>query len=203
MTQCNSMNSVLGLSVLAILIFAGFQLSKSSAKENFTYDQIALNAKNYTFIPSQDCKGCLPKARPDMSSLTCSSNNLPKELRGMTPDQIKREVDLHYRKPMEMVPVKDLLPETDISGLNYGTDPAEDFANKFVWHRTTHARLKRRNWETGSAMIRGDLIIDPGQKIGWFSHTNDYRDLTPSWAAKNYCGLVDSEDLSYNMNIVH
>jgi hypothetical protein len=203
MTQCNSMNSILGLAVLAILIFAGFQLSKSSAKENFTYDQIALNAKNYTFIPSQDCKGCLPKARPDMSSLTCSSNNLPKELRGMTPDQIKREVDLHYRKPMEMVPVKDLLPETDISGLNYGTDPAEDFANKFVWHRTTHARLKRRNWETGAAMIRGDLIIEPGHH-SWFNSTLGLSDITPSFISKQYaCPLIDVEDLSYNMHKIH
>jgi hypothetical protein len=98
-----------------------------------------------------------------------------------------------------MLEVADLLPETDISGLSFATDPSDDFANKFVWHRTTNARVKRRNWETGAAMIRGDLIIDPG-KQSWFQHDNDFRDLTPGFIPKNYCGEIDVEDLSYNMN---
>ena len=116
--------------------------------------------------------------------------------------QIKNEIDLHYRKPREMLNPKDLLPETDVSGLSFGTDPAEDYANKFVWHRTTHARLKRRNWEGGAAMIRGDLIIDPGEQ-SWFQHDNDYRDLTPGFIPKQYCGEVDVEDLTYNMHKMH
>src|SRR5690606_5437210 len=121
-----------------------------------------LNAKNYTFIPVKNCNGCLPAARPDFVSMTCgSAPNNASALQGMSKDQVKNQIDMHYRKPMEMLEVKDLLPETDVSGLSFGVDPSEDFANKFVWHRTTHARVKRRNWETGSAMIRGDLIIDP------------------------------------------
>jgi hypothetical protein len=203
MTQCSS-NGLIAIAVIGALVLLSYHLcSKKSQKENFTYDQLALNAKNYTFIPTQDCKGCLPKARPDMASLTCNQSNLPKELRGMTQDQIKAEIDLHYRKPMEMVPAKDLLPETDISGLSYGVDPAEDFANKFVWHRTTHARLKRRNWEGGSSMIRGDLIIDPGENNGWFFSAKDFRDLTPGFIPKMYCSQIDVEDLSYNMSKIH
>jgi hypothetical protein len=176
--------------------------SKSSSQENFTYDQLALNAKNYTFIPSKNCQGCLPQSRPDFASMTCNASDIPEALRGMSKEQIQQEIDLHYRKPMEMVDTKDLLPETDVSGLSFGTDPSEDYANKFVWHRTTHARLKRRNWETGAAMIRGDLIIDPGNQ-SWFQHDNDYRDLTPGFIPKQYCGEVDVEDLTYNMHKVH
>ena len=190
------------VAVLAIIAGSYLMCDKSKKRENFTYDQILLNAKNYTFIPSQNCSGCLPKARPNMASLTCNQSNLPKELQGMTADQIKSEIDLHYRKPMELVPAQDLLQETNLSGLNYGTDPAEDFANKFVWHRTTHARLKRRNWEGGDSMIRGDLIIDPGHQ-SWFQHTNDFRDLTPGFIPKQFCGQIDVEDLSYNMNKIH
>lgn len=171
-------------------------------REDFTYDQLALNAKNYTFIPSRNCQGCLPQSRPDFASMTCNTSNVPEALQGMTKEQIQQEIDLHYRKPMEMVDTKDLLPETDISGLSFGTDPGEDYANKFIWHRTTHARLKRRNWETGAAMIRGDLIIDPGNQ-SWFQHDNDYRDLTPGFIPKQYCGEVDVEDLTYNMAKVH
>jgi len=173
----------------------------STAVEPFTYDQVALNAKNYTFIPSRNCSGCLPQSRPDFASITCNPKGTIEGLDGMN-RQVKDEADLHYRKPMEMVETKDLLPDTDISGLSFGVDPAEDFANKFVWHRTTFARLKRRNWETGAAMIRGDLIIDPG-KQSWFQHDNDYRDLTPGFIPKQYCGEVDVEDLTYNMHKVH
>jgi hypothetical protein len=121
---------------------------------------------------------------------------------GMSKDDIKCEIDLHYRKPMEMVETKDLLPETDLSGLSFGVDPAEDFANKFVWNRTTFARVKRRNWETGAAMIRGDLIIDPG-KQSWFQHDNDYRGPDPGLYSKNVLWEIDVEDLSYNMNKIH
>lgn len=199
--KCNT-NILLGLAIVVALVVAGYSFCGNKKKENFTYDQQLLNAKNYTFIPSEDCQGCLPQARPNMSSLTCNPSNLPKELQGMSPEQIKAEIDLHYRKPMELVPAKDLLPETDLSGLSYGTDPAEDFANKFVWHRTTHARLKRRNWETGAAMIRGDLIIDPGHQ-SWFQHDNDFRDLTPGFIPKQYCGQIDVEDLTYNMHKIH
>jgi hypothetical protein len=175
---------------------------KKKQRENFTYDQVALNAKNYTFIPSRNCQGCLPQSRPDFTNMTCNASGVREGLEGMTKEQIQQEVDLHYRKPMEMVDTKDLLPDTDISGLSFGVDPAEDFANKFVWHRTTFARLKRRNWETGAAMIRGDLIIDPG-KQSWFQHDNDYRDLTPGFIPKQYCGQIDVEDLSYNMHKIH
>jgi len=175
---------------------------KPKAREEFTYDQIALNAKNYTFIPQEECHNCLPQARPDFVSMTCSSNNKPSPLNGMSEEEIKAEVDLHYRKPMEMLDTKDLLPEPDMSGLNYGVDPGTDFANKTVWHRTTNARLKRRNWESGAAMIRGDLIIDPGQQ-SWFQHDSDYRDLTPGFIPKQYCGEVDVEDLTYNMHKIH
>lgn len=174
----------------------------SSKREKFTYDQVALNAKNYTFIPTKNCNGCLPQARPDFTSMTCGSNNKPGPLAGMSEEQIKAEIDLHYKKPMEMLEVKDLLPEPNLSGMNFGVDPGEDFANKTVWHRTTHARLKRRNWEAGAAMIRGDLIIDPGQQ-SWFQHDNDYRDLTPGYIPKMYCGEIDVEDLSYNMHKFH
>jgi hypothetical protein len=167
-------------------------------RENFTYDQIALNAKNYTFIPSRNCQGCLPAARPDFNSMTCNSGVGAGPLQGMSKEQIEQEIDLHYRKPMEMLEVKDLLPETDVSGLSFGVDPSDDFANKFIWHRTTHARVKRRNWETGSAMIRGDNIIDPGQQ-SWFQHDKDYRDLTEGFIPKMYSGQIDVADLTYNM----
>lgn len=195
--------AVVGLLVVAALLVAGYKMyNKENKRENFTYDQLLLNAKNYTFIPSEDCKSCLPQARPNMASLTCNKSNLPRELQGMSPEKIQSEIDLHYRKPMEMVPTKDLLPDTDLSGLSYGTDPAEDFANKFVWHRTTHARLKRRNWETGAAMIRGDLIIDPGHH-SWFQTDLDMRDLTPGFIPKQYCGQIDVEDLTYNQSKIH
>jgi len=205
---------LIGLAIVAVLFVAYCYYNKSSVKgakksdsaepkrENFTYDQLALNAKNYTFIPSRNCQGCLPQSRPDFASMTCNASGVPAALQGMSKEQIQQEIDLHYRKPMEMVDTKDLLPETDISGLSFGTDPSEDFANQFVWNRTTHARLKRRNWETGAAMIRGDLIIDPGNQ-SWFQHDNDYRDLTPGFIPKQYCGEVDVEDLSYNMNLNH
>lgn len=195
-----------GLVVAILLAYVYYNRSSSASqkpRENFTYDQIALNAKNYTFIPSKNCQGCLPASRPDFASMTCNPSGGAREpLQGMSKDQIQAEIDLHYRKPMQMVDTKDLLPEADISGLAFGVDPSEDFANQFIWHRTTHARLKRRNWETGSAMIRGDLIIDPG-KQSWFQHDNDYRDLTPGFIPKQYCGQVDVEDLSYSMNKVH
>ena len=177
--------------------------NSSSAQEDFTYDQIALNAKNYTFVPSRNCSDCLPKARPDFASMTCNPTGQSGALKGMSKQQIQDEIDLHYRKPMEMLDTKDLLPEEDISGLSFGTDPGEDFANQFVWHRTTTARVKRRNWETGSAMIRGDLIIDPNTGGGWFQHDNDYRDLTPGFIPKQYIGEVDVEDLTYNMHKIH
>lgn len=195
------------LAVLAVAFVGYFCWYKNrnnanKQTENFTYDQIALNAKNYTFIPSKNCQGCLPEARPNFAQMTCNESNLPKELEGMSADQIKSEIDLHYRKPMEMVDTKDLLPETDISGLSYGVDPAEDFANKFVWHRTTFANLKRKNWETGAAMIRGDLIISPVNQ-GWFNTDMDYRDLTQGFIPKQYCGQIDVNDLSYNMYKIH
>jgi hypothetical protein len=203
----NNYYLLIGLAIIAVLSIGYFYYSSPKPKQNgqkeeFTYDQIALNAKNYTFIPTKDCQGCLPQARPDFASMTCNTNQVPDVLKGMTQQQIKDEIDLHYRKPMEMLEVKDLLPESELSGLSFGTDPAEDFANKFVWHRTTHARLKRRNWETGAAMIRGDLIIDPG-KQSWFQHDNDYRDLTPGFIPKSYCGEIDVEDLTYNMHKIH
>lgn len=205
---------LIGLAVVVVLFVAYMYFNKgsnsagsekkasSAKKENFTYDQLALNAKNYTFIPSRNCQGCLPQSRPDFASMTCNASGLPAELQGMSKEQIQQEIDLHYRKPMEMLDTKDLLPETDISGLSFGVDPSEDFANQFIWNRTTHARLKRRNWETGAAMIRGDLIIDPG-KQSWFQHDNDYRDLTPGFIPKQYCGEIDVEDLSYNMMLNH
>lgn len=198
-----------GLVVVLLLVGAYYYYYKkddvekadSAAHEGFTYDQLALNAKNYTFIPRRDCQTCL-EARPDFASMTCSRSDVPDALKGMSDEEIQREIDLHYRKPMEMVETKDLLPEQDISGLSFGTDPGEDFANKFVWHRTTTARLKRRNWESGAAMIRGDLIVDPGNQ-SWFQHTNDYRDLTPGFIPKQYCGEIDVEDLTYNMHKIH
>ena len=196
---------LIGLGVV-LALFIGYCLYTNmygKKTENFTYDQIVLNAKNYTFVPAKNCSGCLPQARPDFSSMTCNSGgDLPDPLKGMTKEQIEQEIDLHYRKPMEMLDTKDLLPETDISGLSFGTDPSEDYANAFVWHRTTHARIKRRNWESGAAMIRGDLIIDPGHQ-SWFQHDNDYRDLTPGFIPKQYCGEIDVEDLSYNMAKTH
>ena len=208
----DNQNLLIGLAVVVVLFVAycwwcrkddsSVKKKNTKKRENFTYDQLALNAKNYTFIPSRNCQGCLPQARPDFASMTCNTSNVPEALQGMTKEQIQQEIDLHYRKPMEMVDTKDLLPETDISGLSFGVDPGEDFANQFIWHRTTHARLKRRNWETGAAMIRGDLIIDPG-KQSWFQHDNDYRDLTPGFIPKQYCGEVDVEDLTYNMSKVH
>ncbi len=207
----NQNKLLIGLAVIVILFIAYCWWCKKDQKsndkkkkkrENFTYDQLALNAKNYTFIPSRNCQGCLPSSRPDFASMTCESAGIAEPLQGMSKKQIQDEIDLHYRKPMEIVDTKDLLPETDISGLSFGTDPSEDYANKFVWHRTTHARLKRRNWETGAAMIRGDLIIDPG-KQSWFQHDNDYRDLTPGFIPKQYCGEIDVEDLTYNMAKVH
>lgn len=191
---------IIGIAIIVVLAFGYYYYTRPERKtEKFTYDQIALNAKNYTFIPSKQCQGCLPPARPDFAAMTCNDSNLPKELLGMSKDEIKSEIDLHYRKPMEMVETKDLLPETDLSGLSFGVDPAEDFANKFVWNRTTYARVKRRNWETGSAMIRGDLIIDPG-KQSWFQHDKDYRDLTEGFIPKQYCGEIDVADLNYNMS---
>lgn len=196
---------LIGVAIVIVLGFAYYYYCYNKGKskrEAFTYDAIALNAKNYTFIPSKNCNGCNPPARPDFAAMTCNDSNLPKELMGMSKDEIKSEIDLYYRKPMEMVDTKDLLPETDLSGLSYGVDPAEDFANKFVWNRTTFARVKRKNWECGAAMIRGDLIIDPG-KQSWFQHDNDYRDLTPGFIPKQYCGEIDVEDLSYNMNQYH
>jgi len=211
----DNQNLLIGLAVVIVLFVAYCYYNKNSCmcgnsqkspspsrKENFTYDQVALNAKNYTFIPSRNCQGCLPQSRPDFASMTCNSSGLPSALQGMSKQQIQDEIDLHYRKPMEMLDTKDLLPETDISGLSFGVDPSEDFANQFVWNRTTHARLKRRNWETGAAMIRGDLIIDPGHQ-SWFQHDNDYRDLTPGFIPKQYCGEIDVEDLSYNMGQNH
>ncbi len=208
----DNQNLLIGLAVVVVLFIAycwwcrkddnSEKKKKTKKRENFTYDQLALNAKNYTFIPSRNCQGCLPQSRPDFASMTCNTSNVPDALQGMTKEQIQQEIDLHYRKPMEMLDTKDLLPETDISGLSFGVDPGEDFANQFIWHRTTHARLKRRNWETGAAMIRGDLIIDPG-KQSWFQHDNDYRDLTPGFIPKQYCGEVDVEDLTYNMHKVH
>lgn len=206
----NDNKVLIGLAVVVVIVILYYtcfstkkaDASKKKKREPFTYDQVALNAKNYTFIPSKNCQGCLPQSRPDFASMTCNQSDLPKELQGMSPEQIQAEVDLHYRKPMELVETKDLLPETDISGLSFGTDPAEDFANKFVWHRTTFARLKRRNWEGGASMIRGDLIIDPGQQ-SWFQHDNDYRDLTPGFIPKQYCSEIDAESLSYNMNKIH
>lgn len=174
---------------------------KPRKRENFSYDQIVLNAKNYTFIPQAKCSGCTPQSRPDFTSMTCSTGSAG-PLKGMSDQQIKDEIDLHYKKPREMLDVKDLLPEPNPSGLNYGVDPGTDFANKTVWHRTTNARVKRKNWESGAAMIRGDLIIDPGQQ-SWFQHDNDYRDLTPGFIPKQYCGEVDVEDLTYNMHKIH
>jgi len=201
---------LIGLGVLVVVFVVYMLYRRTQAKthhkkantENFSYDQIVLNAKNYTFIPSKNCQGCLPSAQPDFASMTCGRNSVSEPLKGMSKEQIQNEIDLHYRKPMEMLETKDLLPETDISGLSFGVDPGEDFANKFVWHRTTFARLKRRNWESGSSMIRGDLIIDPG-KQSWFQHDKDYRDLTPGFIPKQYCGEVDVEDLTYNMSKVH
>lgn len=175
--------------------------NKRKNKENFTYDQILLNAKNYTFVPEKQCSGCLPQARPDFTSMTCSSSSsVP--LNTQSRHEVKNQVDMSNKKPRELLEVKDLLPEPNVSGLNYGVDPGTDFANKTVWHRTTSARIKRRNWEGGAAMIRGDLIIDPGQQ-SVFQHTKDYRDLTPGFIPKTYCGEVDVEDLSYNMHKIH
>ena len=203
----DSTKLLIGLAIIVAVVVGALLWGRKKptappATENFTYDQIALNAKNYTFIPSKNCSGCLPASRPDFASMTCNASGTPTPLQGMSKDQIEQEIDLHYRKPMEMLEVKDLLPETDISGLSFGADPGEDFANKYVWHRTTHARVKRRNWETGSAMIRGDLIIDPG-KQSWFQHDNDYRDLTPGFIPKFYSGEIDVSDLSYNMSKAH
>lgn len=172
-------------------------------RENFVHEQVAANARTYTMIPEGSMTDSYP--RPDFASMACgskdSSASVPDALKGMSEEEIQKEIDLHYRKPMELVDTADLLPETDLSGLSYGADPAEDFANKFVWHRTTHARLKRRNWEGGAAMIRGDLIIDPGHE-SWFQHTNDFRDLTPGFIPKQYPGQIDVEDLTYNMHKV-
>ena len=203
---------LIGVAVAVVVIVAVCYMCKSPAAkeekknsqktvEPFTYDQIALNAKNYSFVP-RDNPGCGVQSKPDFVGMTCGGGSaVAGPLQGMTQQQIQNEIDLHYRKPMEMLEVKDLLPEADISGLSFGADPAEDFANKFVWHRTTNARVKRRNWETGAAMIRGDLIIDPG-KQSWFQHTNDYRDLTPGFIPKSYCSEIDVEDLSYSMSKV-
>ena len=120
----------LGILIVAILGYCYYcKNNKEKQVENFTYDQVALNAKNYTFIPSRNCQGCLPESRPDFASMTCNASGVPEPLQGMTKEQIQQEIDLHYRKPMEMVDTKDLLPETDISGLSFGTDPSEDFAN--------------------------------------------------------------------------
>lgn len=169
---------------------------RSAKREHFIRDQELLNASTYTYVPEAP----VGEDRPDFGTMCGGAgNDLPAELQGMTEDEIKNEIDLHYRKPMEMVDSADLLPEENLSGLSYGADPAD--SNKFVWHRTTHARLKRRNWEGGSALIRGDLVLIP-EKHSWFNTSMDMRDLTPSFINKEYRGLVDVEDLTYNMHSV-
>lgn len=186
------------ISVAVAVIVIGVSFFFFKKKEYFTHSQLLLNAKNYSFVPQGGC--CNTSAtRPNFASLTCNTSNIPNALKGMSAQQIKNEIDLHYKKPLQLVDAQQLLPDTDVSGLSYGIDPSEDFANKFVWHRTTHARLKRRNWEGGASMIRGDLIIDPG-KQSWFQHDNDFRDLTPGFIPKQYCGQIDVEDLTYNMH---
>lgn len=181
--------------VLAVLVVLYFVMSDSKPKEKFYYKQILDDAPTYTFTPPP-----IESTRADFGAMVCNPllNTGAGPLKGMTSDQIKKEVDLYYKKPMEMVEPKDLLPEPSLSGLNAGVDPADDFSNKFVWHRTTHAQLqKRRNWETGAAMIRGDLIIDPGHQ-SWFQHTNNYQDLTAGFIPKQYCGQINVEDLVYD-----
>jgi hypothetical protein len=171
-------------------------------RENFTSDQVALNAKTYTFIPDAPLDGA--GGRPDFSTMCGGSgSNLPAELRGMSEEDIQKEIDLHYRKPMQMVDTADLLPEVDVSGINHLTDPAEDFANKTVWHRTTSAILKPRSLECGAAMIRGDNLIFPDPPSNWFHHSRNISDLTPSFINKQYEGTIDVEDLSYNMHAIH
>jgi len=197
---------LIGLAVVAILAvvycnWCNKSTKNEKKKEKFTSAQNLLNAKTYTYIPVQDCPDC-PTSRPDFAGMTCNSVNTPADIRRMEKQKLKDEIELHYNNPKEMLDTADLLPESDLSGLSFGVDPADDFANKYVWHRTTHARLKRRNWETGAAMIRGDLIIDPGNQ-SWFQHDNDYRDLTPGFIPKQYCGEVDVEDLTYNMHKVY
>ena len=189
-------NVFIGLAIVVVAVVIWMGWFRKGGHEHFTHSQIALNAKDYTFIPPR--RDCPMASRPNFAAMTCGCSELPSPLAGMTKEQIEKEIDLHYRKHMEMVDPADLLPETDVSGLSFGTDPADDFANKFVWHRTTHARLKRRNWEGGDSMIRGDLIIDPG-KQSWFQHTHSYQDLTPGFIPQEYCGQISVTDLTYGM----
>lgn len=195
-------NVLLGLAAVVLLAVVLYNCSeKFTAKstEGFTSDQLLLNAKNYTFVPQQRNSAMLPQARPDFATMTCGSSGLPQELRGMSAEQIKSEIDLHYRKPMELLTADTLLPETDLSGINFTNDPATDFANKFVWHRTTHANLKRRNWESGAAMIRGDLPGILPNSRGWFTSPLDQRDLNTGFIPTQYCGQVSVEDTFWNM----
>jgi len=195
----NVLLGIVAVVLLAVVLYNCYGNS-SGEKEGFTSDQLLLNAKNYTFVPIQRNSAMLPQARPDFASMTCGSSGLPQELQGMSADQIKAEIDLHYRKPMELLTADTLLPETDLSGINFTNDPATDFANKFVWHRTTHANLKRRNWESGAAMIRGDLPLANNPNSGWFQTTLSLRDGTQGFIPKNYfCSGVDVQDLSVNM----
>lgn len=195
-------NVLLGIAAVVLLAVILYNCSeKFTAKptEGFTSDQLLLNAKNYTFVPQQRNSAMLPQARPDFATMTCGSSGLPQELRGMSAEQIKSEIDLHYRKPMELLTADTLLPETDLSGINFTNDPASDFANKFVWHRTTHANLKRRNWESGAAQIRGDLPIANNPNSGWFQTTLSLRDGTRGFIPLDYCLNVNTEDLAVNM----
>src|SRR5690348_8072082 len=86
--------------VVAVVYFYACGSGKADAEpqvENFAYDQYLLNAKNYTYIPTKQCQGCLPSARPDFTAMTCGTNSVPDALKGMSKEQIKQEIDLHYR----------------------------------------------------------------------------------------------------------
>lgn len=54
---------IIGIAIIVVLAFGYYYYTRPERKtEKFTYDQIALNAKNYTFIPSKQCQGCLPSS---------------------------------------------------------------------------------------------------------------------------------------------
>lgn len=152
--------------------------------------QVADGARAYDFTAAPAaCGSVIDVEKPDFVMMTCPQ----KAMKTTQPMSIKDKIDYNYDGPK----TEDLLPDVDISGLSFSNDPAADLFNKTVWHRSTHANLKR-NFEGGAAMIRGDLPIVP-VKNTWFNTTYDQRDLTPGFIPIIYNANVDREDLVYNM----
>jgi len=98
-----------------------------------------------------------------MAQSVCPCNDVPNELKGMSKEDIEKEIAEKITKYKATFEPGDYLPEVSPHPLVFGKDPRDPTA--ICAPRNVYASKKDKNYEGGSNLIRGDIPIMPGSVV--------------------------------------